>query len=259
MITPSTPTSTVDDIVGRPSAVVARPNAPFLLVHNTGRLGSWEVREEGLDRPTWVPSCDNYPLVPGAAYVRQRSDRMSDPEREEIEPVAEIARRDGRKILPKALGYCKAIDCIAPGSTQRGTMHVRAWSDVLPPLEEGKLAIERVDFARQNREFLAYYASGHIPAPDPRLLERQHRSNVGAVLAIKADKNLPSDLKLDQTRDAVALARRELFAARPWDPDYTPPVAAVAEVNRLDPDYTPPAAEPEPKGRGRKAGPAGGE
>ena len=241
MLLPSASTaSTVDDIVGRPAPVVARPNAPFLLVHNIGRGGSWEVRDEGLERPTWIPSFDNYPLVPGAGYVRQRSDKMADPEREELSALVEIMKRDGRKILSKSLGYCKAHDCVAPNSTQRGTLYARAWPEILPPLEAGKLAIEKVDSAKQTAVFLGYCADGHVPAPDPRLLERQHRANIAAILAIKADKQLPADLKREQVREAVIAARRELTAARPWDPDYVPAPADLAALDRLDPDYEPP-------------------
>lgn len=228
----STPAHSAASLTGEASAINAAPREPFLLVHTPNVRGAWSVRTEGFKAPTWVPDCSDYPVVGGAAGVRQA--RAGQSEAEQIQPAANILQSAGRYAIPRAQGYMKASPCRDPTTRQAGTVHHRAWESFTPAMRAGEADSARIDYARQNAEFLRYHKEGLIPTPDPRFIPSLIQAAIDNAVreAAKTDRNETQHRRI--VSGACAYARTLIKAARPWDPSYKPDAAQLAEIDAIE-------------------------
>jgi len=226
------PVSSAAALTGEASAINAAPREPFILVHTPNVRGSWTVRTEGLERPTWVPDCADYPVVGGAASVRQA--RNGVPEAEQIQPAVNVLQSAGRIPLPRTLGYMKVSPCRNPATGRAGSAHHRAWESFSPAMRKGEADSARIDYAAQNAAFLAYHKAGHIPDPDPRLPAEIIRQAITAAEKELAHTDRPDGQQARIVREVCARARKLVNAARPWDPKYKPDPQLLAEIDAIE-------------------------
>ena len=219
-------------ITGEASAINAPPREPFFLVHTPNVRGSWTVRSEGLPGPTWVPDCSDYPVVGGAAGVRQAHTGMA--EADQIQPAVNALQSAGRIPIPRTAGYMKTSPCRNPANGQAGVIHHRAWETFAPAMRKGEADSARIDYAQQNAAFIRYYKEGLIPPPDPRLPAEIIRQAIESASKELAHTDRPDGQQARIVGAACQRARVFVNAARPWDPKYKPDPALLAEIDAIE-------------------------
>jgi hypothetical protein len=186
----------------------SQPNSPFFLVHFAE---NWEVDDEGLEEPTWLPQLQRDWVEPGCNAKVTRKTGM---------PVSmsfdtshrQLARR-GATILPQKVAlegfaydtYLCELDVQHPRTGAPGKMYFDRWETPLAPREGKRVKFQR-DRGEYNRWRRALVEQGFIAAPDPDLLGEA----VGRA-AYHLDRHaLKTDVPEDQRQRMVAEAKAKL-------------------------------------------------
>lgn len=213
------PSSDMTSVDSRPASLgglVDRPklplpgNSPFFLVHYTDVGGSWEVVEEGMDAPTFVPVLQPYPIRPGAAGVRTVS---ADEPRSRMyaRPLAKL-QEQGAVVLPLdfTVDAAHLPAGVASGpylretDAQGGPFYHTAW-DTPRKAVRGNTATVDCDRAAYNRWRAALVTSGVIPEPRAAILDDVRARAIRRLDVVRAATDIPTDMREAQT--AVARAR----------------------------------------------------
>ena len=208
----------------RPAAIgglIDRPklplpgNSPFFLVHYVDVGGSWEVVEEGMDAPTFVPVLQPFPIRPGAAGVRTVS---ADEPRSRMyaRPLAKL-QEQGAVVLPldfhvdgahlpagvAAGPYLRETDA------QGGAFYHTAW-DTPRKAIRGNAATVDCDRAAYNRWRAALVTSGIIPEPRQAVLDDVRARAMRRLDNVRSATDIPTDMREANT----ATARTRLDAVK---------------------------------------------
>jgi len=219
------PSSDLTSVDSRPASLgglVDRPklplpgNSPFFLVHYADVGGSWEVAEEGLDAPTFLPVLQPYPIRPGAAGVRTVS---ADEPRSRMyaRPLAKL-QEQGAVVLPldfhvdaahlpagvAAGPYLRETDA------QGGPFYHTAW-DTPRKAVRGNTATVDCDRAAYNRWRAALVTSGIVPEPRGAILEDVRARALRRLDTVRAATDIPTDMR--EAKTAVARSRVDAVVA----------------------------------------------
>lgn len=190
----------------------ASPSAPFLLQHHPN---AWEVAEEGLEGPTWVPILSPRRLVPGANGVRT----VKRGEGKEAAFKKAIDKDEGQgyitldrdlqvsaEHLPDGVPagrYIRSLDCVDPRTRAEGKIHVEAW-EVPMDAPAGQRHTFRFDRASYNKWRAHLVESGVIPEPLPAVRERLERKHDVRVLSAEVDP-LPDEVRKRRVEEKKAV------------------------------------------------------
>jgi hypothetical protein len=196
------PTSIESDLTGIAGDQRADiPASPyFFLIHRPLERGSWDLVNEGMEEPTWVPAFAPFLLQAGAAGVRT----LEKGDRAELAWSAAIQRlRDqGQFILPMDTTVPADLcpEGVAPGSLVRST-EVRGggkrWHTAFEKIERGlggKVSMV-TDRSAWNRFRAWLVAEGKVSHPMPAVL-RDYKEQLGErLVATQRDENLSDSAK----------------------------------------------------------------
>lgn len=215
----------------RPDGMLfAAPNALWFYVFYPDHPGNWMVQDikAGPDVPEdevgvwWLPVLQQEPAQPG---VNGHRTLKANQEPRDAYDLAHLnVNRHGGIVLPQALGYRYERDCIHPLTKAPGTRHIDAWSKPRRTLGNQRVKFD-FDAQRYYRWLLGLIRDGHVPPPDPNLLDYDVARFAQRVERRQA---LPrTDTKVEHVADAQA----RLDAANTAQV----PTAAVVETKRVAP------------------------
>lgn len=184
------------------------PSAPFLLQHHPN---AWEIAEEGLEGPTWVPVLSPRRLVPGANGVR--TVKRGEGKEEAFRKAIDKDERQGYRTLPMDLTvsaehlpegvpagrYIRSLDCIDPRTRVEGKIHVEAW-DVPMDAPAGQRHTFRFDRASYNKWRAHLVESGVIPAPLEAVRVKLLRKHDARVLSAEVEP-LPDEVRKRRVKE----------------------------------------------------------
>lgn len=223
------------------------PGSGFIYTFYPDDPGNWVVGEvDGV--AYWLPALSKLHLVPGQGGVRtlrkgERQDTMI------AEAIAGVTKRGGIAIS-RDHGYLMRTPARHPNTGQVGHIyHDRFETPKVPRGRRMRTVKFHTDSEARNVWLLSLITEGHIPAPDPELLDH-NRAVLADRVRAKADRrgvSLPSDLGVLSEDDRKRL------------PKYVTDAASASEVaeEAAVPEYTPPAtakrAAPTKRATKRKA------
>jgi len=204
------PSNIADALTGS-TAVAARPNAPFMLVHHEARRGSWEVADMD-GKPVWLPVLLESRMVPGANGFAT-VDRGGRPEKMWEGAVVNF-ERGGSVVLKPNVEYCGVKYLTAQPATdpRNGAtgQHWHLWCETVkvPRHAEGKVRVIR-DAATYNAWRVRLVLDGVIAQPEPDVTDWVRESaqrDLDAALALR----VPAEIRDPAVAAAkAALARIE--------------------------------------------------
>lgn len=204
------PSSIADALTGA-SAVAAKPNSPFMLVHHEARRGSWEVADVD-GKPVWLPVLLESRMVPGANGFAT-VDRGGRPEKMWEGAVVNFQRGGSIVLKPDAeicgVRYLKSQPATDPRNGASG-QHWHLWCETVkvPRHAEGKVRVIR-DLAVYNAWRAKLVLDNVIPHPEEDVTDWVRESaqrDLDAALALRA----PAEIRDPAVAAAkAALARIE--------------------------------------------------
>lgn len=219
------------------SLLPVSPNAPFYLRHHPD---NWEVEEEGLDAPTWLPELHQHPLQPGVRGVRTIS--KGEPKTEAYRDSVSKAKTYGgftyldpqRAIpdefipsgVPTGRGYLRDAPCADLRSGQRGRFHTEPWNvPIWTP--KGRPQRFRFDRALYNRWRVWLVETGQVDPPHEWALDEARGRIVTRIERKRGNVDIPSEVR-DATvaRDVARLEAMESAAVAGAEPAAEPDAPA---------------------------------
>ena len=199
-----------DALLGETRANI-KPGYPFLLVHHTGKAGSWECVD--LDgRPTWLPVLAQIPLMPGANGVRtvEKGEAPS----AAWDGLTSSLNRDGAVIIPANAEVC-GVRYMVPQSVLGGTRY-RMWCEVIEPNPmPGRKELVTFDHAVYNVWRAKLVTDGKIPAPHSAVLRQMIKAADNNVSRWKGHRTANPDVRAENLALSEAAAKRLADATLP--------------------------------------------
>lgn len=150
-----------------------KPNAPFLLVHWAGKMGSWELVEDGPDGPELLPVLAQIPLRPGCNHFRG-AEVGEDPTRPVDEAIAAF-QREGAVVLPSRSEVC-GVRWLAHTPTVGGGHRWRLWCEKVEPNPfPGRKDLTSIDWKAYNAWRRRLVVEGVLPAIHPAVRQEMER------------------------------------------------------------------------------------
>lgn len=209
--------SVADALMGTTKEDV-RPAPPFLLVHHTGRAGSWEVADVD-GEAVWLPVLMQIPLVPGANGVRT-VERGEKPEEAYAGLVAKL-RRDGAVVIPANEDVC-GVRYMRAQEVQRGIRFTMFCETVSKNPMPDKKDLVTFDHGAYNKWRAELVTSGAIPAPPDAVLALVTNAAKAAVSRWRGNKSAHPETRSLRLQAAEEKANRVTGAKMPTDTKSAP-------------------------------------
>ena len=152
-------TPAVAPVAEQQALLPLKPSPRFFYIHHPAR---WECIE-GEKGWEWLPRLGKMKLTPGVNGVRQGRGTHGQID----DSLARMQKeKNGWTVIPYEViegGYCWAY------KGKRGTVHLSRWNN---PKMVGNQVIMQTDTTGYNAFRRGLIEDGHIPAPDPEMLER---------------------------------------------------------------------------------------
>lgn len=184
---------------------------PFLLVHHTGKAGSWECVDSD-DRPTWLPVLAQIPLMPGANGVRtvEKGEAPS----AAWDGLTTSLTRDGAVIIPANAEVC-GVRYMVPQQVQGGTRY-RMWCESIEanPMP-GRKELVNFDHATYNEWRAKLVIDGKVPPPHEAVLRQMRKAAENNVGRWKGHRTANPDVRAENLALSEAAAKRLADATLP--------------------------------------------
>lgn len=221
-------------------ALQARPNFPFIFVFYADDPGNWFVGSVG-GVDYWLPKLQRLEIRPGACGMRTLA--KGEPADLAYQGALDKVRRKGGVALDRALDYCHATPCKDPKTRTDGAIHHDQFETPRVPKGRRKATVKfTADVEARNAWLLWLIEEGHVPAPDPEVIDE----NVARLAERTHARALRQELRLPGNTEAL-------------DPETLPANVgdALKEARRVEAAELPAAptraVQPPPKRRATKA------
>ena len=212
-----------DALLGETRANI-KPGLPFLLVHHTGKAGSWEcVDMDGV--PTWLPSLAQIELMPGANGVRtvEKGEAPSTA----WEGLTAALNREGAVIIPANAEVC-GVRYMVPQAVQGGT-RFRMWCESIEPNPmPGRKELIEFDHAAYNAWRAKLVIDGKVPRPHAAVIRQITKAADANVRRWKGHRTANADVRAERLAAAEAAAKRLADAVLPGAAPAKPAKKAAA-------------------------------